>query len=200
MIVVKLGGSLYNTPELRAWLNILDEVANQQPIIIVPGGGPFANQVRDAQQLHQFDDSHAHHMAILAMAQFGLLIKGIIPNCQMFYFPTDKLVTTPKGLSVWLPNKSLLSQAEIMHSWTITSDSLALWLANKLNTEQLILVKRNYLNNNRSITELSKLGVVDTSFQHLFSQTSVPSQIVDAQDHQHFSERLADNTDSILFL
>ncbi len=200
MIVVKLGGSIYNTPELRAWLNVLDDLAKQQPIVIVPGGGPFANQVRNAQKLHGFDDSHAHHMAILAMAQFGLLIKGIAPNCQMFYFPTNKPVTSPKGLSVWLPDESLLSQAEIMHSWAITSDSLALWLANKLNAEQLILIKQNYLNRNRSITELSKLGLVDAGFQHLFSQTSIPSQIVDAQDYQHFAERLTDNADSMLFL
>ena len=200
MIVVKLGGSLYNTPELKCWLNILDEAAKQQSIVIVPGGGPFANQVRDAQQLHQFDDSHAHHMAILAMAQFGLLIKGITANCQLFYFPADKSVTTPKGLSVWLPNESLLSQAEIMHSWAITSDSLALWLANKLHAERLILIKQNYLNNNRSITELCKLGVIDVGFQHLFSHSTISSQIVDAQDSQHFAERLADNTDSTLFL
>jgi len=200
MIVVKLGGSLYNTPELRCWLNILDEAAKQQPIIIVPGGGPFANQVRDAQQLHQFDDRHAHHMAILAMAQFGLLLKGITAKCQLFYFSADEPVSIPMGLSVWLPNESLLSQAEIMHSWTITSDSLALWLANKLHAEQLILIKQNYLSNNRSISELCKLGVIDVGFQHLFSHTTVSSQIMDAQDYQHFAERLADNTDSTLFL
>lgn len=147
MIVVKLGGSLYNTSELSHWLNILDDCAKQQPIIVVPGGGPFANQVRNAQKLHGFDDNHAHHMAILAMAQFGLLIKGIAPNCRLFYFPDDKPVPST-GLSVWLPSKSLLSQSEITHSWAITSDSLALWLANKLNSEQLILVKQNYFNSN----------------------------------------------------
>jgi 5-(aminomethyl)-3-furanmethanol phosphate kinase len=199
MIIVKLGGSLYNTPELGYWLKILDESARQQPIIIVPGGGPFADQVRNAQRLHHFDDSHAHYMAILAMAQFGLLIKSIAPSCQLFYFPADK--PPPKrGLSVWLPNESLLSPVELMHSWDITSDSLALWLANKLNAEQLILVKHKYLNNNRAITELSKLGVIDAGFQHLFSQTTVPSQIVNARDYRHFTGRLVNNTDSMLFL
>ena len=199
MIVVKLGGSLYNTSELKTWLNALDQYAKLQPIIIVPGGGPFANQVRDAQQLHQFDDSYAHHMAILAMAQFGLLIKGITPHCQLLYFPTDRPVT-PKGLSVWLPNESLLSQPEILHSWAITSDSLALWLANKLNSEQLILVKQNHVSSNRSVIDLSKLDVLDAGFQPLFEQSIVPCQIIDAQDYQYFAERLADNADSMLFL
>ena len=199
MIIVKLGGSLYNTPKLKCWLTMLDAYAKQQPVIIVPGGGPFANQVRDAQQLHHFNDSYAHHMAILAMAQFGLLIKGITPNCQLFYFPTDR-AASPKGLSVWLPNKALLSQTEIMHSWTVTSDSLALWLADKLNAEQLILVKQNHDSGNRSITELSKLDVLDAGFQHLFSQITVPSKIVDAQDYPLFAEHLANITGSMLFL
>lgn len=200
MIVVKLGGSLYNTSEIRHWLTTLVEYAKQQPIVIVPGGGPFANQVRDAQKLHHFDDSHAHHMAILAMAQFGLLIRGITPHCPLFYFPANTPVVIQKTLSIWMPNESLLSQAEIMHNWAVTSDSLALWLANELNAEQLILVKQEHCSDNRSITELSKLDVLDTGFQHLFSQTTIPSQIVDAQDYQHFAEHLANITDSMLFL
>lgn len=199
MIVVKLGGSLYNTPELKTWLNVLDKYSKLQPIVIVPGGGPFANQVRDSQQLHQFDDSHAHHMAILAMAQFGLLIKGITPHCQLLNFPAGKPVI-PKGLSVWSPNESLLSQPEIMHSWAITSDSLASWLANKLDAEQLILVKQNHVSSNRSVIELSKMGVVDAGFQHLFEQSTIPSQIIDAQDYQHITERLTENSDLRLFL
>ncbi|RKZ79701.1 MAG: delta 1-pyrroline-5-carboxylate synthetase, partial [Gammaproteobacteria bacterium] len=34
MIVVKLGGSRYNTSELKTWLNALDQYAKLQPIII----------------------------------------------------------------------------------------------------------------------------------------------------------------------
>ncbi|HCC82688.1 MAG TPA: delta 1-pyrroline-5-carboxylate synthetase, partial [Methylophaga sp.] len=74
MYVVKLGGSLYHTAELKSWLTLLEQTALNESVVIVPGGGPFADMVRQAQQLHKFDDQHAHHMAILAMAQYGLML------------------------------------------------------------------------------------------------------------------------------
>lgn len=83
MLVVKLGGSLYNTAELQHWLTTLEKYSKQQSILIVPGGGPFAEHVRTAQNLHHFDDNHAHHMALLAMTQFAILIAGIEPQCQL---------------------------------------------------------------------------------------------------------------------
>ena len=193
MIVVKLGGSLYQKPELKQWLAVLSRFAKQQPIVIVPGGGPFSDQVRSAQQCHQFTDHHAHHMAILAMAQFGLLITGIEPDCQPFYLPVDT-TREPKQLSVWLPDKQLLSESGLNHSWDITSDSLALWLANKLAAEQLIIVKHCQTTPYPSIDELSKQGILDAGFQKLFAEIPVPSQIMPTQDFHTLPERLADNT------
>jgi aspartokinase-like uncharacterized kinase len=51
MQVVKIGGSLYDTPELKKWLKQLAKAAKDDSIIIVPGGGPFADTVRDAQKM-----------------------------------------------------------------------------------------------------------------------------------------------------
>ena len=85
MIIVKVGGSLYNTPELQHWLSALAAYSSQQTIVLVPGGGPFADQVRTAQTLHHFNDATAHHMAILSMKQFGLLISALIPDCQIIH-------------------------------------------------------------------------------------------------------------------
>ncbi|MDH5358768.1 MAG: delta 1-pyrroline-5-carboxylate synthetase [Gammaproteobacteria bacterium] len=193
MIVVKLGGSLYQKPELKLWLATLSKLSKQQPIVVVPGGGPFSDQVRAAQDLHHFSDHHAHHMAILAMAQFGTLITGIKPECQPFYFPVDK-TSVPNQLSVWLPDRQLLTQPLLSHSWDVTSDSLALWLANQLSADQLIIVKHCQTYLHSSISELSKLGIIDNEFQKLFMKIPVPSQVVSTQDYQTLSERLADNT------
>ena len=195
MIVVKLGGSLYETSELTQWLTVLSEHAKQQSIIIVPGGGPFADQVRQAQQVHGFDDSHAHHMAILAMAQFGLLISAICPACHIY----SKLAKAQYGLAVWLPDADLLSMPELSHSWDITSDSLALWLANSLNAEQLVLVKSSD-ETSSSINKLTKLGILDTGFASLFSQTTINSQIIHAKHAALFSDKIVQNTDNKLSL
>jgi dihydroneopterin aldolase len=67
--VVKLGGSMAGAAELGVWIAAL--VDSTLPLVIVPGGGPFADQVRDAQKRMGFSDKAAHAMAILAMDQFG---------------------------------------------------------------------------------------------------------------------------------
>ena len=140
MIVVKLGGSLCYTADLKSWLIRLRQYAKRHTVMIVPGGGPFADEVRIAQQYHQFDDSCAHHMAIIAMAQFGLLMAGICKSCQPFRLSVNEY-KRDKGLLVWLPDDALLSQKDLPHSWDVSADSLALWLAYKLNARQLVLVK-----------------------------------------------------------
>ena len=63
--VVKLGGSFAGSVELPAWLDALARCAGR--VVVVPGGGPFAEAVRAAQPKMRFDDHAAHRMAVLAM-------------------------------------------------------------------------------------------------------------------------------------
>jgi len=182
-LLIKLGGSLYNTAELILWLKALKKLSEQHTIIIVPGGGPFADQVRTAQSKHKFDDKTAHHMAIMAMKQFGLLIQALEAHCQTFHDHSPSL----PPLSVWLPDDSLLAEQTIAHSWDISSDSLALWLANKLNAQRLTLIKR-VMTHSHSIAQLSLGGVIDSGFANLYSQHPIATQIIHYQQHQAFSD------------
>jgi len=184
MIVVKLGGSLYNTPELAHWLNALAGYSQQQDIVIVPGGGPFADQVRTAQDLYQFNDSTAHHMALLAMKQFGLMMIDLEEACQ----PFD--VNSPNHLSVWLPDDDLLNEATLQHSWDISSDSLALWLANKLHATQLILVKHCQPSSS-SIKDLTTQQVIDKGFATLFKRHPLASSIIHYQSYHDLNAKTA---------
>ncbi len=137
MWVVKIGGSLYDTPQLKMWLNII--AAAGVPVIIVPGGGPFADQVRVAQQRWSVDDKVAHQMALCAMNQFGLLMTGIEPLLSSASKFPDLIKQVESGRSVvWLPVEE---DPDVEQSWRVTSDSLALWLADKVGAEGLLLVK-----------------------------------------------------------
>ena len=61
MLVVKLGGSLAETGRLQA---IIDIVAHATlPVVIVPGGGPFADAVRTIQPQLQIPDALAHKLS-----------------------------------------------------------------------------------------------------------------------------------------
>ncbi|PCJ32402.1 MAG: delta 1-pyrroline-5-carboxylate synthetase [Gammaproteobacteria bacterium] len=189
-LIIKLGGSLYAKPELKHWLDALTEYSKQQDIIIVPGGGPFADQVRTAQTAHHFSDKTAHHMAIFAMKQFALLLNDLAVESSLF--DSDRpLIKTP--YSIWLPNDSLLNQSSLKHSWDLTSDSLALWLASHLNAEQLVLIKCTDINSN-SIIQLSKDAVLDAEFANLFKQYSIPTKIVRHQQYADIPAALAQAT------
>ena len=188
MLVVKLGGSLYNTIELQQWLNALADYSQQQSILIVPGGGPFADQVRTAQKLHHFDDHHAHHMAILAMAQFALLIAGIAPQCQLFHYPKNTESTAP-AFSVWLPDKHLLSIKALSHSWSVTADSLALWLSQQLNADELIFIKR-VEDLSLSLADLVNKHILDTDFEASYRARPIKSRLLHYQDYANFEQYL----------
>jgi len=185
MVVVKLGGSLYQAAELRPWLAALKALSQQQNIIIVPGGGPFAEQVRKAQKIHGFNNIIAHHMAILAMSQFGILLSGLLPSCQPFSSPTQHPITTP--LSIWLPDKQLIEQPDLVQNWDITSDSLALWLAQKYQAKKLTLVKCNPPDHVTSIDKLNKIGILDNAFSAIASSHPIPIEIIAVNRYKQFT-------------
>lgn len=136
MWIVKLGGSLAASPHLPLWLEALSQTA----AVIVPGGGPFADAVREAQARWHFDEATAHHMAILGMRQYGRMLTGLCPKL-LAATTLEELMANPGQAKVWLPLPELLDDAGIPATWDISSDSLAAWLAGQTQAANLLLVK-----------------------------------------------------------
>ena len=123
-LVVKLGGSLYThvadlVPVFRSSI---------RPLLVIPGGGPFANAVRQAG----LDPETAHWEAITAMNLYGRYVAShCLPS-------TDRLVT-PNESVVFLPGQCLREQDPLPHSWDVTSDTIAAWAAAELRLDLLLL-------------------------------------------------------------
>jgi uridylate kinase len=145
MWVVKIGGSLLGSPELARWLELFVKFSDGK-VIIVPGGGLFADAVRKAQAQSNINDAVAHKLAVLAMDQFGLLLAGMNPGLATASSELEIAERTwqHRGI-VWLPSKMVLADDTIPQNWQVTSDSLSAWLANKIGAEQLVLVKSRQL-------------------------------------------------------
>lgn len=188
MRVIKLGGSLFHTPELRQWLELLDRASHKELVVIVPGGGPFADEVRHAQRLHRFGDSAAHHMALLAMTQFGLLLADMAPQSKAFYYPQQQRGDLSPGLHVWLPDRHLLNMAGLAHSWDISSDSLALWLSQQLDADELVIIKRSTVVSSR-IQALIQHGVLDKGFTSLYQHQPIHTQLFHFQQQALFPDK-----------
>jgi 5-(aminomethyl)-3-furanmethanol phosphate kinase len=183
MIVVKLGGSLLKADTLVNCLNKLEQNYADNSVVIVPGGGAFADQVRVAQQRWQFDDIIAHRMAILAMQQMALLIKGLKSNYSITHSITDilKLVSQQKVV-IWSPDIVELDNAAIKESWDITSDSLAAWLAGELSARELVLVKSTIIDKHLNLQQLTDLGIIDQGFCDFVGQGGFKISIINQSD------------------
>jgi len=165
--VVKLGGSLMCSSELRDWLDTLQSLATRTNIVIVPGGGEFADKVREIQVSLAFNDQVAHRMALLAMSQYGYLLTGMSQNLRVVEDIETLLSNLGRGLPLlWLPTALLKDDTGIPASWDFTSDSIALWLATKLAAKSLVLVKAKALTQTESTLEdYIENGVLDKGFQ-----------------------------------
>jgi aspartokinase-like uncharacterized kinase len=164
MWVVKLGGSLNGDPSLPQWLRALCTLGRGR-VAVAPGGGRFADQVREAQRRWGFADLTAHNMAILAMMQTALMLRALNPALEAASTEAEiRNVLRHGGTALWLPVALLREHADSLTNWDVTSDSLALWLARHLNAERLVIVKSCALEPGLSLRQWGDAGVLDASF------------------------------------
>ena len=187
--VVKVGGSLLGSQELERWLGLFAKFSDGN-IIIVPGGGVFANAVRDAQKVSKISEACAHKLAVLAMDQFGLLLANMNPDLAVARTEMEMDERTwQHRCTVWLPSQMVLADETIPKSWDVTSDSIAAWLANKINAQQLVLVKSDKPRGSElSLKMMSESGVVDEAFSDFVLNKTFGSWVLKKTDCEYFLE------------
>ena len=141
-VVVKVGGSLASHPEkLRGLCIRLSEIAKAHRIIMLPGGADFADTVRKLDKRFSLSPAVSHHMAILGMDQYGLMLSNLTPNSQLTTNIHDLQETSNASkIPVLLPSAFLGNESDLDNSWDVTSDSIAAFLASKLHLKRAILV------------------------------------------------------------
>lgn len=185
MWVVKLGGSLGDSPALLPWLRTLKDSG----VAIVPGGGEFADAVRRAQERQAFGDEAAHAMAILAMAQYGLMLKGLAPDLETARDPAALRTLVESGKSaVWLPHPEDIA---VKPGWEVTSDSLAVWLAGKIGAGDLVLIKSAPLPPVAASTGAAQTsGLVDQAFGRFLRAEKIRAWLCHRDRHEEFAAAL----------
>ncbi|HEX6808823.1 MAG TPA: hypothetical protein VF118_12605 [Gemmatimonadaceae bacterium] len=142
--VVKIGGALLAAPgPLDSVVRALESaVARGDGVAVVPGGGPFADAVRHVDAALGIGPDAAHWMAILAMDQHALLIASRTRHARVVEHPAEITGALVHGrLPVLAPYRWLRARDPLPHSWDVTSDSIAAWVAGELEARRLVLVK-----------------------------------------------------------
>ena len=142
-IVVKVGGGLLASPgHLDAVLAELADAGSTRRLLVIPGGGPFADAVREVDRQLTLSDEAAHWMAVLAMDQYAHLLVsrlrtgGIVSDAAAIAAQLDQ-----GRLPVLAPFRWLRDADPLPHSWDVTSDSIAAWFAGEVGARRLVLVK-----------------------------------------------------------
>ena len=195
-VILKIGGSLAEGDHLRAWLKLAADHADRS-IVIVPGGGPFAGQVRAAQHKLGFSDLIAHRMALLAMEQYAIAMSGLEPRLCLASSPlTLERALLRRDTAVWLPSAMARGRPDLPETWDVTSDSLACWLASELCGRRVVLIKSSAPPANASnATALAHAGYVDAAFPEFVRRFPGEVALISAAHHSEAAAALAAGQD-----
>jgi aspartokinase-like uncharacterized kinase len=174
--VIKIGGSLER--QLDRLLEVI--VHSPTPALIVPGGGRFARMVRETA----IKGTYAHWMAIAAMEQFGWLIasKGV---------RYGSVLHRPEASELLLPYLPLLESDPLPHTWDVTSDTIAAWVAWSLGLDLILLKSVDGIFSEgvlqESVASLRETDTVDPAFIPFVLEKRVRAKIING----NVPERLA---------
>ncbi|WP_296584662.1 aspartate kinase [Xanthobacter sp.] len=184
-LVVKIGGSLTRGTPPRL---LLERLSGRKGLVLVPGGGALADQVRVMQPQMGLSDGSAHRMAILAMEQMAYAFLDMAPSLRPARTPAELTSAAADGAALWLSPTMALDAPDIPQSWNVTSDSLALWLAARLAADRLVLIKAPGVQVPRQSDRAADLaawtaaGLVDAAFATMARGYSGDIVLVPADD------------------
>ena len=175
--VVKVGGGLLaHEGSLETVLNVLADVARDEPLLIIPGGGPFADAVRDQDVRLTLTDDAAHWMAVLGMDQYAHLIASRMSRAVLVTDATEmSTALASRRIPVLAPYAWLRRADPLPHSWEVTSDSIAAWIARAIAASRLVLVKPPGAE--------SRPDIVDRHFEHVrgtLGVETIPGNAIEA--------------------
>jgi len=200
---LKIGGSFLTFPgELKNLCKVLSINRKDHNLLIIPGGGIFADIVRKYYLELKLSEVTSHQMAVHSMDQYGLILKEFIGKSSV-------LISNLDGIDEHLGNNLIgILQASNINlkthlmprSWSVTSDSISAFVAQKINAEQLILIKvvdglfdiksdklikKVYL---RNLAAQVKHGIVDDYFANILSVKKISCYVVNGK----FPHRVVD--------
>jgi aspartokinase-like uncharacterized kinase len=139
-VVIKVGGSLYDLPDLRSRLSAyLAGIA--APVLVVPGGGAAADVIRELDRIHQLGGEVSHWLALRACTMNGHFLARILGNLPIVADVTGDLPNVAIVDLLAFAADDECRPDHWPHRWVVTSDSMALRVAHIAGATELTLLK-----------------------------------------------------------
>ncbi len=203
--VLKVGGSLGKDACLPKLGTALAAMAVRHRMLVVPGGGIFADAVRESYKRYSLGDSAAHWMAILGMEQYGLLLADLIPDARTVCSLEGAAMVAEAGkVPVLLPYELLRQADPLPHSWDVTSDSIGAWIARQAGASSYVLLKNQDglyaadpgespeepLLASLFLEQLTTCKGVDPYLQRVLSKSGTPCWVLNGKHPKRLAELL----------
>ncbi len=173
IVVLKVGGSLLSLPNLAVRLDAVVQQLRKCEIVrllVVCGGGEAADIVRRWQTLHGIPDEAAHWLAFRAVSQNEALLSHLLPDALVVQTRAEMRAAWSAGRLPILAAERFVRTAEprtaepLPHNWSVTSDSIAAWVAQRIGSERVVLLKSCALPDGAGLGEAAVRGLVDSHF------------------------------------
>jgi aspartokinase-like uncharacterized kinase len=168
-VVIKVGGSLLDWPELPARLNWYLERRRGQRLVLIAGGGRFADVLRELDRVHGLGEERSHALALRILDATSHLLAALVAGSRV----VDALeqfepVWQAGEIPVLAPRNFLdrdgRSPDPLPHTWATTTDSIAARVATRIEADELVLLKSATPPEGASRVEAVRLGLVDPEF------------------------------------
>lgn len=197
-LVIKLGGSLLDLPDLADRIRTIVELSCEpgRTPLIVTGGGPAANVIREWDRVHSLDEPSAHWMAVRSLRLPAELLTQLLPESAIVASASDaeskwnqKRIPVLDCLRFLDANSTLVSSSDIDASdhdstayelpkcWDVTSDSIALFAALRIESDRLLLLKSIDCPIALSPREAAQQHQIDAHFPELLDVATNPLSI-----------------------
>jgi aspartokinase-like uncharacterized kinase len=174
--VIKVGGSLLDWAELSFRLgSFLKGLPARESeaglgVVLIAGGGPAGDLIREMDRIHTLGDVKAHRLAIRALDLSAHILASLLPGSRVVDLPEAlHSVWTRREIPILAPRRFLeedddLGPDPLPASWDVTTDSVAARIAVRLGATRLMLLKSVDLVATLSRSEAAALGLVDRFF------------------------------------
>jgi aspartokinase-like uncharacterized kinase len=179
LVVVKVGGSLFDLPDLGSRLQSWLVEQSAGLVLLVPGGGAAADVVRGLQRDHQLDEETAHWLALRALSVTAHFLHALLPGSGVVACPTPtdcipRAWGSLSSLAVLDPHLFLLADEGkpgcLPHSWQVTSDAIAARAAVVAGAKRLILLKSVTIPAGMTWEEAGQCGYMDGESARVLKQ------------------------------
>lgn len=198
IVVLKVGGSLLSWAGLGPRLaRLIDEIAaRREAIVLIAGGGDVVEAIRALDRTHRMGEERSHALALLGMDLTAEILREIVGRTKAM------VVEEPGALEeawasgrvpILAPRRMLedddrTSREPLRHHWSVTSDTIAARMAQRLGASRLVLGKSTTLIESEGLHSAQASGLVDEAFPGA-AEFGVPVVYLNLRD-QHDAGRL----------